>query len=581
MHRLRAALLGWPLAAVLCLVQGGLLAATAWDKSDTADEPSYIAAAALLWSHGDLWSNHYAPLLPKWGFALGLRVAEPQIAQTPPELRQAQRFVLWGRPVDALRRNLFAARMATVLVTVLAGLFLRAAALRFGALPAVVAHVLWCFSPTVLANGSLATLDAWTAGMLCAVAWVGARYLDAPSPGRAALLGVPLGLAAACKLTALGIVPVAAVAGAVALARARGATGQPWRAEWLASVALAAAVAVQTLWCVYLFSTGPLSTRHVSQLYGWPIFTLPRAPFPEWLDGIFIQWKWNPTGRRNYLFGEMGKSGWWWFYLACLALKTTLGAQLLAALRVTSLLKKPPSRRAWEIDALLLAYPVLLVVMMSLGHTQAGIRYILPVFPFGILWLCRAPEDAAAAFGRAGRLVAGLALAAGVAAALRVHPHHLMFFNLWAGGPSGGHRYLIHGDDWGQDVRRLAEWQKQNGVGTLYYTYFTGDPRAWGVDYRKPSCTPRKGVYALQAIEVHRPKNRDPGCLDWLTLEPPDEVLGHTIYIYWVPKERVDRLKAAAGTRTPFWRSGQTAEAAPVETTEPEERDPEPDDEPG
>ena len=46
------------------------------------------------------------------------------------------------------------------------------------------------------------------------------------------------------------------------------------------------------------------------------------------------------------------------------------------------------------------------------------------------------------------------------------------------------------------------------------------------------------------------------GCLDWLTVEPPDERLGYSIYIYHVNKERLDRLEAARNTDRPFWRSG-------------------------
>ena len=28
-------------------------------------------------------------------------------------------------------------------------------------------------------------------------------------------------------------------------------------------------------------------------------------------------------GHANYLFGRISNNGWWWFYLACIAVKTT------------------------------------------------------------------------------------------------------------------------------------------------------------------------------------------------------------------------------------------------------------------
>jgi hypothetical protein len=149
----------------------------------------------------------------------------------------------------------------------------------------------------------------------------------------------------------------------------------------------------------------------------------------------------------------------------------------------------------------------------------------------------------------------------GAVEALAVHPHHLMFFNVWAGGPKGGPRYLVAGDDWGQDQRRLGEWQRTTRPWRLFYTYYNGDPAHWGITYEDPPCAPQPGYYALHAVEVHRPKRVAPGCLDWLTVEPPDARLGYSIYIYQVNKPRIERLAAARGTAEPFWRSGPAGRA--------------------
>ena len=68
---------------------------------------------------------------------------------------------------------------------------------------------------------------------------------------------------------------------------------------------------------------------------------------------------------------------------------------------------------------------------------------------------------------------------------------------------------------------------------------------------------PAVGVYALHAIEVHRPSEHiEAGCVDWLTVEPPDERIGYSIYIYRVDAERLARLREKRNTPTPFWRSG-------------------------
>jgi hypothetical protein len=215
-----------------------------------------------------------------------------------------------------------------------------------------------------------------------------------------------------------------------------------------------------------------------------------------------------------------------------------------------------PTRPSLLVDACLLACPLALVAFMSAGKAQNGLRYILPALPFALLWLGRAAGDLATAFGRRGALAAGalVALAAGETAL--VHPHHLMFFNLWAGGPNGGPRYLIVSDDWGQDQRRLGAWQRENRPWRLFYTHYSGSPEHWGITFEPPPCEPTPGYYALHAVEVHRPKRTPPGCLDWLTVEAPDARFGHSIYLYQVNKARIARLLAERGRVEPFWRSG-------------------------
>jgi len=544
-------------AVALALVQAGLLVRTARDKSDTADEPTYIAAAALLWAHRDYTFNSNAPVLPKWGFALALRAVDPAISQTPPEWYRAGVHMLWsGRP-GRLQRNLFAARTATIVVTVLGGLLLWHTARRFGDLPAAATHALWCFSPTILASGSLATLDAWVTSMMCAVLWAAVRFWERPTPQWAAVTGLCFGLAAASKVSALGVLPVLLVAGAIALRRSARAEGRPLLGSSALCALSFAAAALVTLWGLYALTVGWVTSAAVPLLRSMrPFRIVGPLPFPSWIEGLLTQMTLGAAGHRGYLFGETLRTGWWWFYLAAFALKTTVGAQALALGRLVSWMKRLPARRELAVDAALLAYPVLLFLAMSLGRTQIGIRYLLPAFPFAMLWAGRGAVDLRRAFGKPGLAVAGACLLAGAAESLSVHPHHLMFFNLWAGGPEGGPRYFVVGDDWGQDQRRLGEWMRERQVSGVFYTYYCGMPQMWGINYRPPSCRPRRGTYALQAVEVHRPRHIDVGCLDWLTVEPPDERIGYSIYIYHVNKERLDRLAASRGTDRPFWRSG-------------------------
>jgi Dolichyl-phosphate-mannose-protein mannosyltransferase len=552
-----------PLALPLALacVQALLLGRTAWDKSDTIDEPVYIATAVHQWTAvlgGDAAQaferNCESPALPKWGFGLGLRLADPRLFAAWASRGDEKEPDPLGPPIARIRRNLLAARLATIAVVVLAGLALWSAARRFGEDAAVLTHALWCLSPTVLAQGSLATLDGWAAALCALSLWAGLRFSDRPGLGRAAALGALIALAAACKVTALGLLPIGIGLTAVA---SRRKTGRPAIAASLKAAGVLLSAFLLALWAVYAFTVGDIHTDALcgtTESLGFRA-SLP-LPFPAWIEGLLRQGLHGEEGHLSYLFGQVSSDGWWWFYLACLALKTTLGAQFLGLLAATATLVARAARRTLLGDAALLAFPALLLVLMSLGNTQNGIRYVLPLFPFVMLWAGRTLPRIVQAFGPRGRLVAFALLGIGALESLAVHPDSLMFFNVWAGGPRGGPRYLIHGDDWGQDQRNLAEYVKRLRPWKLYYTLYNGNPARWGLDWERAPCTPAPGYYALQAIEVHRPKRMEAGCLDWLTIEPPDDRIGYSIYFYQVTRPRIERLLAERGRVVPFWRSG-------------------------
>ncbi|MBI3769330.1 MAG: glycosyltransferase family 39 protein [Deltaproteobacteria bacterium] len=553
---------GLRIALALALVQAVLLLGIARDKSDTVDESSYMASAATLWAHRDFQYLCGAPVLPMWGFALALRTVDPALAATP---RAAPLDEIVGGSAAAFRRRLLAARGATVAVVVAAGLALGCAARRFGPRAGLAAQALWCFSPTVLANGALATLDAWSAALACAVLLATIRLLERPTAACAAALGVTLAGAAATKITTL---PMIFVLGAVAVTR--GMMSSDRRSPARVLVGACAAAFFVTLWVIYGLTVGAVQLGAPCTPAAAGVPSIGPLPFPAWIEGAAFQVLHGREGHLDYLFGAVSRSGWWWFYLTCLGLKLTLGAQAIAVLRGSTLLGA--SRHELALDLALLAYPVLLLVLLSAGRHQANVAFLLPAFPFAMVWAARALGDAPLLLGARGRAVFAALLLLAIGEALRVYPHELMFFNVWAGGPEGGPRYLVHREDWGQDKRRLGKWQRRHGVDRLFYAGYGSNAELWGVVGDPVPCTPTVGTYALHAVEVHRPQfSLTRGCVDWLTVEPPDERLGYSIYIYRVDAARLERLRRERATTRPFWRSGSDppAPTAAVEWRSP------------
>lgn len=538
-------------AFVLVAVQAVLLVRTAWDKSDTADEATYLTAAALLGTHGDYRFNPEALALPKWGFAIAMAAFGGDVAGVPADAASARDRVVWNKSPDQIRRTLFAARSATIAVVLGGGWLLGLAAGSFGPWARLVAQALWSFSPTILANGALATHDAWGAATLCGALWAFTRYARGAAIRHAVALGAVLGLALTCKSTILLVVPGVFLALLVTARRA----GATWARVALAVISCAAAAAI-VVWTIYGFRVTYVPLAPL----GGVIEGLPRrfgpVPAGRWLDGLLRQWELGATEHAAYALGRTFQSGVWWFYLAAALFKTTVGAQALFVASVVSRLRR---RASWLVDAALLTFPVVLLLVLSLGVMQRGIRYLLPAFPFVILWLARESAVLLTHPRGAVRALVAVCLLGGVTENVAVHPHHLMFFNLWTGGPTNGPRYFVVGDDWGQDQRRLVEWQRSEATGRIFYTFYSGRPDRWGLDYAAPPCMPTAGRYALHAVEVHRPRRIDEACLDWLTLEPPDARIGYSIYVYDVDDARIARLAAGRGKMVPFWSSGSPA----------------------
>jgi hypothetical protein len=292
------------------------------------------------------------------------------------------------------------------------------------------------------------------------------------------------------------------------------------------------------------------------------------VPMLTYLKGYdYLKRTADQEGHASYFRGEVKKGeGWREFYLVSLAVKTPIGMLALTAL---ALLLLPWLPRARGFEAPLLVFPALLLAYFSFANSQLGLRYVLPVLPalaviagravafdaarhrrihvaalalalivlpvaLGIAFEERGPVTLALlAFAgapivlglgsiaaalwpvrddvmrRGGRMLALALLACGALEVLLQHPHHLMFFNAFAGGPDRGYRILSVGDDWGQGTSELAEYQRDNGLPEIAYDYYgTGVPEIYGLRYRAFDGQPTSGLVAVHAIQLTRERHR-------------------------------------------------------------------------
>jgi hypothetical protein len=247
--------------------------------------------------------------------------------------------------------------------------------------------------------------------------------------------------------------------------------------------------------------------------------------------------------RMAYLRGAYSETGWWYYFPAAFVLKTPVALLLLAAFGTAVIL-----RRFRSVAPFLLLPMALVIAVAMTTRLNIGLRHILPVYPF-VLLLAGAALHALLSSRRAAAVAGAAALAAAIFEPVLVYPHTLAFFNVLAGGPAHGSKYLVDSNlDWGQDLKGLKRWMVQNGVARINLAYFGfADPKYYAIDcqlmpgsppwsqddqirlpqlpgYVAVSATLLRGVYATSAVE------RD--FYARLARITPVATIGHSIFVF-------------------------------------------------
>ncbi len=448
----------------------------------TADEPQHIVAGVEWHARTDRvqhepWRTVNPPLAR---IAVGLG---PYLAgmQSPPWLRDA----LYTGP--GYLRNLGLARPGILpflaLVIVLTWLHARRA---YGEAAAWVAAVAVSCIPAILGHAGLATTDvAFTANFLLALLLL-LRWIEKPTPARAALAGLALGLAGATKFSALVLPLIALFAvGARRILGPRPGTGR----RLLAQSPLLVLGALLVVWGVYRFAVAaPASLWQPAWVQDTVNACFPsdrgrraahwllahRLPAPgAVLAALGLCAQEAPGRSTSYLLGQLTQDGFPAFFPIALAVKLPLPLALLAlAGFVVAVRGRGPAETRFRVLAPVLAIVVYLAMVIP-SRTNIGVRHVLPVMPLiamlaglGAVTLWQAAR---------GRVAARAATAAAAIWALAIpfaaSPDYLPWFNALAGRQP--ERVLIDSDlDWGQDLLRLERELEQRRIDRIFIAYF-------------------------------------------------------------------------------------------------------------
>jgi hypothetical protein len=524
------------LVLVFFAINGVIAART---NTPTPDEFAYLPEGYYHLRSGDLGFDTSNPPLLKMAMALPLLAMDLKIESDPRWHDNQTGWAPWILGTQFMELNhasyleaFFRARLVILAIGVALGilLFQRAETL-LSPLSALAVIVLYGSLPPVLAHSAVATLDIGVTALVFAAFVALREFVSRKAWSWAALTGVLFGLAFVVKGVAALFVPLVPLL----LAAEWGA----WDRSGIIRLVDGAVAMLAAAWLAVLAA------------YGFSGFPLP-APL---IEGVRFQMAASSGGELPaFLNGAWSPTGWWYYYLEVVLLKTPIATLVLLAVGVFEV------ARRWrrELSSLWIVIPPLFLIYILSFHyaKEYGVRYLLPAFPF-LLLLAGRGVDALLRWGRYGTAVVGVLLAWQVAACTLNAPHHIAYFNELAGGPDHARHLLLDSNlDWGQDLGRLKEYLDAQGMSHICLIYFGHvDPRFYGIDYFFPPTQPTPGWCALSANFLggspysvtyvgERILQANPNVWTWFDQFKPVARVGRSIYIFNVTEEDIARAAA-------------------------------------
>lgn len=505
-------------------------------QSFTNDEPEHLVAGLEAWRFGEFEHWHDQPPLGRLLFALPLlntdwtyRLINNQVNPVTPA---PEVWLYRSRPVNV------------ALGVALLILLWQTARRLYSEGAANFVLALAVLSPDLIAHFSLATIDGVGCLMMFACSVQVMRYRHNPSRAQAAILGALLGGLLLAKFNSPPLVVLAL--GMVLTLTPGGFEFRPRRWQWR-RMAAALLIACTVVWAGYFFHVSKVTfanqmvTIHFAGYtkllqYAMPTLSTPITIFLlacEWLTGLGMVVVHNMEGHRSFFLGHYSTQGFRLYFPVAVFLKWPLIVLLLGAAGAVIVLwrRLPGWRDLW----LLSIFPAVYFAFAILAHIDIGIRHVLPVYPFLLLFAGAVWEWAGGL--RWMKVVLGILLLAQAVDIARYAPDYLSYFTVLV-MPADTWKLLSDSNtDWGQGLVALRQYQAEHPDETIHLAYVGEvDPAWYGIRYTRLHEEDRPvGTVVVSATHLSGELLKNHQAYRWLLQYPLKAILDHTFYVFEVP----------------------------------------------
>ena len=316
------------------------------------------------------------------------------------------------------------------------------------------------------------------------------------------------------------------------------------------------------------------------------VVTKVPIPAPSYLYGILWHFQYSAKGHPSFLMGHFSKKGFRSYFPIVFLIKTPIILLFFFTCGIIGILfalLMPTRCRSYNYNIwneyILILPPIIYFCIAIFDIFNIGYRHILPIIPFCIVIASKPIErmwSAVACYrnitmqnqGSAKQSESKLShskriwtvafiliilIVYYISGTMKIHPYYLSYFNESIGGAKNGYKYVVDSNiDWGQDLKRLADYLKKNKIEEITVSYFgTANANYYGIKYKplliylipgssKEEMSPEPntpGLYAISVTNLQGVYCKNQKIFDWLKRREPIARIGYSIHIYKVERE--------------------------------------------